>query len=290
MIRGFPAALAAIAFVAAAAPALACNEASHVQAAHAHGRGVRPPLVIGDSTLIISAPTLGRMGIEADAHGCRQFSQGVGIVASRPRHLLPDAVVLALGANGAISPGQVGHARAVLGRHRFLLLVTPRNLHSSAALMRAAARGHPDRVLTLDWAAFSAGHGSWFAGDSLHVNATGARAYAGFIRAGLEPFLGTAHQRQGLGLPTRVDAPGVAPCGSLRSYGRTVAVFITRGAKKMDCAHARRHMAGPRLHPFVGWAYHDWRTVGRGPWTDVMVRRQDRAIVLAGIEPARAPH
>ena len=87
-------------------------------------------------------------------------------------------------------------------------------------------------------------------------------------------------------MPARVDAPGVRACGTVRSYGRTIAVYITRGAKKITCEHARRHMAGPRLHPVAGWAYHDWGTVRSGPWTDVMWRERDRAIVLAGIDPA----
>lgn len=291
MSRGLAAALAAATVACAgASPASACNAETHARAVHAPGHGIRPPWVIGDSTLIYAAPILGRLGIEADAHGCRQFAQGVSIVAARPLHLMPDAVVLALGANGAVPGAEIARVRAILGRHRFLLMVTPRNLASSAAAERAAARAHPDSILTLDWARFSAGHSSWFGGDSLHVNQTGAHAYAQFIRAGLAPFLGSAHQLRGLGLPTRSDAPGTVPCGTVRSYGRTMAVYITRGAKKITCAHARRHMAGPRLHPAPGWAYHDWRTVGRGPWTDVMVRREDRAIVLAGIDPTRAPH
>src|SRR4051794_39168897 len=51
---------------------------------HARARG-RAPLIIGDSTLILAAPTLGRFGIEADAKGCRQFAEGVRILAAR-RH------------------------------------------------------------------------------------------------------------------------------------------------------------------------------------------------------------
>jgi hypothetical protein len=265
-----------------AAPVLACNEATHAPAAHRGPRHGGAPLVLGDSTLIIAAPVLGRMGIEADAHGCRQFAQGTAIAAARAGRRLPDAVVFALGANGPVARSQIGRARRVLGRHRFLVLVTPRNLAASARTMRAADRAHPDRVLTLDWARFSAGHGSWFAGDDLHVNFTGARHYARFIRDGLAPFFGPPHRGRPLDLPLRRDAKGVTRCGATSSYGRTIDVSITRGAEDLSCRYARKLMRAPRLHPPPRWRFYDWRRVGRGPWTDVLARR-DRSIVLAGI-------
>jgi hypothetical protein len=274
---------ALIAAGAAAGPAQACDETSHVQAAHVHGARRDAPLVIGDSTAIISAPLLGRFGIEADAHGCRQFDEGIGIIARRPRHLLPDAVVLALGANGPVSRTQIGHARRVLGDRRFLLLVTPRNMASSARAMRAADRAHPDRVLALDWARFSAGHPRWFAGDGLHVDRTGADAYARFIRDGLAPFLAASRRGLRLDLPAQAGAGHDEPCGTVRAHGRAIDVSLTRGAGRLSCAYARKLMAGPRLHPPRRWRYYDWRTVGRGPWTDVLARR-DRSVVVAGIE------
>ena len=154
--------------------------------------------------------------------------------------------------------------------------------------MRAAERAHPDRVLVLDWARASAGHGGWFAGDGLHVNDAGAHAYANFVAAGLAPFLGPPHRGWRLHLPLRADAARATACGRIRAHGRRITVAITRGADRIGCRGARRLLRGPRLHPPRDWRYYDWRTVGRGPWTDVLARR-DRAVVVAGSRPL-SPH
>src|SRR3954447_22727830 len=162
-----------------AGPALACNEATRSAARHLRPAHGRPPLIIGDSTMIFAAPFLGGLGFEADAHGCRQFSTGVAMLAGR-RHAgtLPRIAILALGANGPIPGSGIRAALRAIGRRRILGLVTPRNLSSSQTQMRRAAGAHPDRVLLIDWARFSAGHGSWFGGDGLHVNRAGAGAAA----------------------------------------------------------------------------------------------------------------
>jgi len=269
--------VAALLAVAAAAPARACDEAAKDQARHTGPRHGRAPWVIGDSTSILAAPILGRHGIEADAHGCRQFGVGVSMIAARPKHELGDAVVLALGANGPIQRSDIARARRVLGPHRFLGLVTPRNLSSSAGAMRAAAAAHPDTVLLIDWAAFSAGHGSWFAGDGLHVDESGAQAYAGLIREKLTPFLGIP-----LRLPAHADAPGVVACGKVRGFGRRSAVYVVRGADRVTCDRARQLIRGPRMRPPALWRYVDWESVGVGPWTDVLYRA-DKKVVVAGI-------
>lgn len=260
---------------AGAAPAAACNAGKSASPARVAPRATPAPWVIGDSTGIFAAPVLGRLGIEADAFGCRWFGQGVAMIARRPARRLPGAVVLALGANGSVTRRDIARARRVLGRKRFLLLVTPRNFASARAAMLAAERAHPDRVRTLDWTLRSAGHGGWFAGDGLHVTMTGARAWARMIREGLQPFF---PPRRALGLPA--ERAGARACGRVRAHGRHTQVFVARGA--MECAVARRVMRRPRLDPQVGWRYYDWRTVGRGPWTDVLVRRQS-STVLAGI-------
>ena len=271
--------MSAVALLLAAPAASACNAGARGQAVHTGHRRGPAPLVLGDSTLIFAAPMLGRRGIEADAHGCRQFAQGVAILAGRRR--LPDAVVMALGANGPVSRADIGRARRVIGRSRFLLLVTPKNSSSTIASMRAADRAHPDTVLTLDWARYSAGRGAgWFGGDNLHVNFTGAHAYTRFIRDGLDPFFGSPHRGWLLDLPYHADAARVRPCGTVHGFGRATKVFLTRG--KLSCEYARKLMRGPRLHPPARWRFYDWRVVGKGPWTDVLARR-DRSIVIVGI-------
>lgn len=266
---------ALIALAAGAAPAAACNASKTAVPAHVAKRATPAPWVIGDSTGIIAAPLLGRMGVETDAHGCRWFEQGVAMVARRPARRRPTAVVLALGANGSATRGDIARARRVVGPRRFLILVTPRNYPDARAAMLAAARAHPDRVATLDWTVASAGRGDWFFGDGLHVNPTGARHWARLIREGLRPFF---PPRRPLGLPEERDAG--RPCGQVRAEGRTTRVFVLRG--DTDCAVARQVLRRPRLHPAPGWRFYDWRTVGRGPWTDVLAK-DGRSTVLAGI-------
>ena len=130
----------------AAANARACGAAKQAAAAGPRHRGARAPLILGDSTMIFAAPVLGRLGIEANAKGCRQFAEGISILAARRHaHGLPPIAILALGANGPISGGQIAAALRVTGPHRILGLVTPRRSGVSEARMRRAARSHPDR-------------------------------------------------------------------------------------------------------------------------------------------------
>lgn len=273
MIRALAGAL--IVLAASAAPAAACNAGKAAAPARVAPRATPAPWVIGDSTAIFATPLLGRRGIAADAQGCRWFAQGVAMIARRPERRLPGAVVLALGANGSATRGDIARARRVLGDERFLLLVTPRNYASARRAMLAAARSHPDRVRTLDWTVRSAGRGSWFGGDGLHVTFAGARAWARMIREGLQPFF---PPRRALGLPE--SRAGAQACGQIRAYGRRTQVFVVRG--EIQCVQARRTMRRPRLRQPVGWRFFDWRTVGRGPWTDVLVRRHPPTVV-AGI-------
>jgi hypothetical protein len=63
-------------------------------------------------------------------------------------------------------------------------MVTPTNDGRDAARIRAAGRRHRGRVLTLDWAAYSRGHG-WFAGDGLHLGRAGAAGLARLLGRGL---------------------------------------------------------------------------------------------------------
>jgi hypothetical protein len=265
------------------ASAQACDAGRVARAHRDPSRAVRPPLLVGDSTTILAVPHLARLGIEADAHGCRQLAAGVAILAARRRAgTLPLVVVLALGSNGAIGDGAIAHALRVVGPGRVLGLVTPRRVGSGSdgALRRAAAR-HPDRVVLIDWLRFSRGHGSWFAGDGLHVGDAGARAFAGLVRHRLAPFF----PPRALRLP-RGAAPARS-CGRVLHGGRGLEVVVVRGARRILCARARRLVrARPLATPGIaGWRYYDWARSGRRPWTAVYVRR-DRRVVVATIRAA----
>ena len=110
--------------------------------------------MVGDSTLILAAPKLGALGLEADARGCRQFTAGVALLRQRrDAGTLPRVVVLALGANGPISDSAMGAALKAVGRNRVLALVTARRSPASDRQMYAAAHRHRNRVLLIDWVA-----------------------------------------------------------------------------------------------------------------------------------------
>lgn len=146
----------------------------------------RPPLVIGDSTMIFAVPVLAHLGFEANARGCRQWSEGMMILRARKAaHSLPHLVIMGLGANWTITRGDIEGAVNLLGPNRVLGLIAPLEegggTSSDAYNVRRAGRRHPNRVKVLDWPRYSAGHPNWFSGDGLHMSYTGADAYAKFI-------------------------------------------------------------------------------------------------------------
>lgn len=245
----------------------------NVVAAPAHGSAAvgRAPLVVGDSTLIYAAPVLGNLGVEANAKGCRQFPDGVRLLqARRAAGSLPAVVVLALGANGPIPQAWMARALAVLGPRRILLLVTARHSDARNRVLRATARRYPDRVLLVDWVAKSAAHASWFGGDGLHVNQTGAAAFAQVIRRATSRFAFPPVRR--LHVPRHVA--GIQACGSV-GHGRRV--FLLRG--HATCGRARALTRAPRTRAPRGWTSFDWRRTHVGSWSWIVERNDHRVVV-----------
>ena len=147
----------------------------------------RPPLAIGDSSMLLALPALARVGYRVNARGCRQFSEGLRVMRqARRHHRLPRLVVLALGADASISGGQIQAAEKILGKKRKLGLVTPRELgggqSNDAEVIRNAGQRDPERVKVLDWVHYSAGHDNWFQPDGLHLTFSGAKAFARLLR------------------------------------------------------------------------------------------------------------
>jgi hypothetical protein len=152
--------------------------------------GGRPPLAIGDSTMLLALPNLSHEGYRVDAHGCRQIEEGLGVIRDARRHgRLPHLVVIALGADASVSMGDLNRAFHLVGPKRVLGLVTPRELGggsgSDADHVRAAAKRHRKRAVLLDWVAYSRGHPSWFQPDGLHLTFSGAEAFARLLRQAL---------------------------------------------------------------------------------------------------------
>jgi hypothetical protein len=182
--------LAAALTVAFAPPSrAACGGVVDVPAAH-HPRGALAPLAIGDSTMLLAAYPLAAAGFEVNAHGCRQYGEALALLrARRAAGKLPHMVVVALGADGVVTPDDVGVTLGLLCCHSWLVLVTPRELGggsgSDAAVMRQDARAHPHRIILLDWVKYSAGHGNWFQPDGLHLTTAGAAAFTQLLKRAL---------------------------------------------------------------------------------------------------------
>jgi hypothetical protein len=147
----------------------------------------RPPLAVGDSSMLLALPALARVGYKVNARGCRQFAEGLRLLRdSRRRHELPHLVVLALGADASVTAGEIQQAKKILGPKRKLGLVTPRELgggqSNDANVIRNAGQRDPERVKVLDWVHYSAGHSSWFQPDGLHLTFSGAKAFARLLK------------------------------------------------------------------------------------------------------------
>lgn len=153
---------------------------------HPQVRGVLPPYAIGDSTLILSLPQLHREKISANARGCRQYAEGIRMLAAlRAAGHLPRVVIVALGANGSVTDADVTAALRVLGPRRILVMVTHlepgHRAGGDTALIRHEPRRHPGRVVVLDWLRYGGPHRGWFQPDGLHLTFAGADAFAQFL-------------------------------------------------------------------------------------------------------------
>jgi len=184
------AALAALLPVSASAFDPACGGVETAAARKNVNPGGHPPLAIGDSTMLLALPALAREGYQVNAHGCRQIEEGLDLIREDKRqNRLPHLVVIALGADASISPGQLATAFRLIGPKRVLGVVVPLELgggtSSDADVVRAAAKRHPKRSVLLDWVAYSAGHGDWFQPDGLHLTFAGADAFARLLRQAL---------------------------------------------------------------------------------------------------------
>ncbi len=168
------------------------------------------PVAIGDSVMLNAVGPLARAGFNANARGCRQWSEGHALLRRKKRKgRLPRLVVMALGTNWYIQRREIGRTRKLLGKKRVLAIVTPREPGGSRAgarTIRAAARAHPRHIELIDWVKFSRGHGSWFGGDGIHLTWTGVRYYVRYLRRALRFATG----------PTAAASARRHPCGSRR--------------------------------------------------------------------------
>lgn len=151
----------------------------------------RAPLAIGDSPMLLALPNLAAEGYRANAHGCRQWAEGMGVIRDfKRRDRLPRLVVVALGSNGVVTKADVHKALDLVGKKRTLGLVTPRETgggsSNDAEVIREEAKAHAKRIVLLDWVKYSSGHSGWFQPDGLHLTLDGAEAFAKLLKKALK--------------------------------------------------------------------------------------------------------
>jgi len=263
----------------AASPAFAQDPCSvEKRGAPVHRPGTpRPPLLVGDSGALLAVDPLVRLGIEADARGCRQTSPAVDILAAR-RHAgtLPRVAILAVGANGTTTADQLRRANRLLGPRGKLALVTTAEPNSSAANMRAYAAAHPRDTILIDWAASGLPQ-RYGGGDPVHIGPQGEAVMARYIYEHVRPYV-----RPKRTIP--FGAAGAKDCGAAAGH----AVVVLRGADRILCPRARQLAAAKQPAAIHNWLWWDWTFVGKPPWTDVFVRTDGKVIVAARIPtPAR---
>jgi hypothetical protein len=238
------------------------------------------PLVLGDSSELLAVAPLARLGLQADARGCRPLSDAVSIMAARrAAGTLPRLVVLGVGANGGIDRALLRKALRLVGPDGRLGLVTAATTAQAAGAMRAFHADRPLRTILIDWAA----SGLWrnYGGDGIHIGYEGEAVLASFIHRHVRPY---TRPKASIPFGTRK----AKDCGEIHPGGRLRALLVLRGGDRITCAIARRIAGAKDKTASRTFRWFDWRFLGKPPWKDVFVR-SDGKVVLATRIPMSAP-
>ncbi len=181
-----PATLAATPSPAPAASAVPPSQSGAVVSAPPPAAGAA--LVVGDSITLGCADALRAdlgAGTLVDGKVGRQFSTATAIVASWAQ-AHPGPIVIDLGANGTVQPGDVESVLDAAGDRRVVLVgvsVPRRWQDGNNGVLSAAAAGHAPRVAFVDWAAIVAAHPGSLGPDQVHPTNTGRKLLADAVAA-----------------------------------------------------------------------------------------------------------
>ncbi len=139
---------------------------------------------VGDSVMVASAAALeaAMPGIYIDAQVGRQMQTGLGIIQGLAASgTLRRIVVVSLGTNGGVTPGQIRQLQRIIGPTRDLVLVStfdpqPWEPEVNAALAAAARPGGQAELADWDRAIAARPDLLWL--DGIHPRPEGARLYA----------------------------------------------------------------------------------------------------------------
>ena len=144
---------------------------------------------VGDSVMLASASALEAdlPGIYIDAKVGMQMQTGVQIVqqlaaSGRLRHF----ILVGLGTNGTITPGEIWELRKAAGPHRELILVNtfgPMSWEPEVNKTLVGSTSHKRHVELLNWAGTIAPNRSLLWTDGIHPRPAGASLYARMVKA-----------------------------------------------------------------------------------------------------------
>jgi peptidoglycan/LPS O-acetylase OafA/YrhL len=163
----------------------------------APGTQVTTVTAIGDSVMLgayvplkstidtmFNAPVTG-----VDAAESRQFSAGVDLIQSyKDQGQLGQDVVVQLGTNGTVDPGDFDRMMGILSdRKRVVIINTkvPKPWEQQVNDTLAAGVPKYKNAVLLDWHSYGGAHPEFFYDDGIHLRPEGAAAYASFVAQAL---------------------------------------------------------------------------------------------------------
>jgi peptidoglycan/LPS O-acetylase OafA/YrhL len=133
---------------------------------------------------MFNAPVTG-----VDAAESRQFSTGVDIIQSyKDQGQLGQDVIVQLGTNGTIDPGEFDRMMGILSDRKKVIIVNakvPRPWEQQVNDTMAAGVKKYGNAVLLDWHDYGGAHPEFFYDDGIHLRPEGATAYAQFVARAL---------------------------------------------------------------------------------------------------------
>ncbi len=120
-----------------------------------------------------------------DAAESRQFSAGVDLIQSyKDKGQLGEIVLVQLGTNGPIDPGDFDRMMGILADRKKVLLINakePRSWEQQVNDTLADGAKRYKNAVLVDWHSFGGAHPEFFYDDQIHLRPEGAAAYANFV-------------------------------------------------------------------------------------------------------------
>jgi peptidoglycan/LPS O-acetylase OafA/YrhL/ribosomal protein L21E len=148
------------------------------------GKGVT---AIGDSVMLDIEPYLRQTmpGVIIDGKVGRQMNEAPAVIQQLNNNgQLGSKVIIELGTNGSFTKEQLDELLSRLGSAKKIILVNtrvPRPWESIVNDALNAAAAEDPRVTVVDWYSASKGQDAFFASDGVHLNPSGAKAYATLV-------------------------------------------------------------------------------------------------------------